>query len=60
MRFLFPIIHEGDGTTFNRGNPELSIWAGRWGEYYTKNKYPKTWKVRVLWRRLQTMRGGKV
>jgi len=48
MRFVIPIIREGDGTTFNRGAPGVSRWAGRWGEHFLRQRYPQTWMVRKV------------
>lgn len=48
MRFVMPIVKEGDGTTFNHGVNYLSPWAGRWGEYYLRQRYPRSWRIRKV------------
>jgi hypothetical protein len=48
MRFVIPIIKEGDGTTFNRGALGASHWAGRWKEHFLRQRYPRTWMVRKV------------
>jgi len=36
------------GMTFNRSHMALNgqAWAGRWGEYFLRQRYPRTWMIR--------------
>jgi hypothetical protein len=57
MRFVFQITHEGDGTTFNRGAPDISPWAGQWADFYLKQQHPRSWRVRRFLNNVTNNRG---
>lgn len=46
-------MDEGSGKAHGK-NIEVSEWAGRWSDFYTKQRYPVTYPVRLYikkWKR---------